>query len=194
MENSVKNIIIVGTGGQGVILASEILSDVALDAGFDVKKSEIHGMAQRGGVVTSHVRYGEKVSSPLISKGTADILLSFELAEAARWIPYLKEGGKVVTSTQKIVPPIVSSGLAKYPDNAADVLKQYSDNPIIVDALSLASELGNSRLVNTILLGIIFNLLNLPEESWKKIVSQRVPAKFKDLNMKAFDKGKELSA
>ncbi len=194
MENSVKNIIIVGTGGQGVILASEILADVALESGYDTKKSEIHGMAQRGGVVSSHVRYGKTVASPLISKKTADILLSFELAEAARWIPFIKEEGRVVTSTQKIVPPIVSTGLASYPDHAEEVLKEHSQNPIIVDALSIASGLGNPRLVNTILLGIISNLLDLPGESWKKIVSERVPPKFKELNMQAFAKGQELSA
>jgi indolepyruvate ferredoxin oxidoreductase, beta subunit len=193
MDNSVKNIIIVGTGGQGVILASEILTDVALESGYDTKKSEIHGMAQRGGVVSSHVRYGEKVASPLISKGTADILLSFELAEASRWIPYIKKEGRVVTSTQKIVPPIVSTGLATYPEHAEEVLKTHSKDPIIVDALSIASELGNPRLVNTFLLGIISNFLDLPEESWKKVVSRRVPPKFKELNMVAFARGQELS-
>ncbi len=194
MENPIKNIIIVGTGGQGVILASEILCDVALECGFDTKKSEIHGMAQRGGVVSSHVRYGAKVASPLITKGDADILLSFELAEAARWIPFIKKEGRVVTSTQRIVPPIVSTGIATYPDHAEEVLKTNSKNPVIVDALSIAHELGNPRLVNTILLAIISNMLDLPEDAWRKVVSDRVPPKFKDLNMKAFDRGRELSA
>lgn len=193
MENSTKNILIVGTGGQGVILASEILCDVALECGYDTKKSEIHGMAQRGGVVSSHVRYGKVVASPIITKGTADILLSFELAEAARWIPFIHSEGRVVTSTQKIIPPIVSTGIASYPDHAEQVLKDNSKDPVIVDALSIASELGNPRLVNTILLAIISNMLDLSIDAWKKIVSQRVPAKFRDLNMAAFEKGQELS-
>ncbi|MBU2513891.1 indolepyruvate oxidoreductase subunit beta [bacterium] len=193
MEKPIKNVIIVGTGGQGVILASEILCDVALECGYDTKKSEIHGMAQRGGVVSSHVRYGAKVASPLIAEGTADILLSFELAEAARWIPFIKSDGRVVTSTQKIVPPLVSTGIATYPDQVEEVLKTYSKNPIIVDALSIAHELGNPRLVNTILLAIISDLLDLSEDAWKKVVSNRVPPKFRELNMKAFDRGRQLS-
>ena len=192
MENQIKNIIVVGTGGQGVILASEILCDVALECGYDTKKSEIHGMAQRGGVVSSHVRYGETVSSPLITKGTADILLSFELAEAARWIPFIHGDGRVVSSTQKIVPPIVSTGIATYPDHADEVLNSCSKDPIIVDAVSIASELGNVRLVNTILLAIVSTMLDLDLDAWKKVVSNRVPPKFRDLNMEAFDRGRSL--
>ncbi len=190
--NTIKNIIIVGTGGQGVILASEILSDVAMYTGFDSKKSEIHGMSQRGGVVTSHVRYGKKIYSPLMIEGTADILLSFEIAEAARWLPFLSKTGRVVTSTQRIVPPMVATGFAKYTDNAEDILREKSNNPIIVDAEAIAVELGNARLVNTILLGIISNMLDLPYDVWKDVVARRVPPKFKDLNMVAFDKGREL--
>jgi indolepyruvate ferredoxin oxidoreductase beta subunit len=193
MASPIKNIIIVGTGGQGVILASEILCDVALACGYDTKKSEIHGMAQRGGIVSSHVRYGKQVASPIIAKGTADILLSFELAEAARWIPFIHSNGRVVTSTQKIVPPIVSTGIASYPHQAAEILKAHSCNPVIVDALSIANELGNSRLVNTILLAIISTMLDLPEAAWKKVVSDRVPPKARELNLVAFARGRELS-
>ena len=193
MENSITNILIVGTGGQGVILASEIICDVALECGFDTKKSEIHGMSQRGGVVSSHVRYGKQVSSPMLIKGDADLLLSFELAEAARWVPYLKKEGRVITSDQKIIPPIVSTGVAQYPENVSDVLNKNSKDPIIVDALAIAEELGNPRLVNTILLGIISNMLDLPEDSWMKVVTNRVPPKFKDLNMQAFDRGRRIS-
>ena len=193
MENSTTNILIVGTGGQGVILASEIICDVALECGFDTKKSEIHGMSQRGGVVSSHVRYGKQVSSPMFIKGDADLLLSFELAEAARWVPYLKKEGRVITSDQKIIPPIVSTGVAQYPENVSDVLNKNSKDPIIVDALAIAEKLGNPRLVNTILLGIISNMLDLPEDSWKKVVTNRVPPKFKDLNMQAFDRGRRIS-
>lgn len=192
MENSsIKNIIVVGTGGQGVILASEILSDVAMHSGFDAKKSEIHGMSQRGGVVTSHVRYGKKVYSPLMVEGTADILLSFELAEAARWLPYLSPEGRVITSVQKIVPPVVSTGMATYPANAEDLLREKTKDPIIMDALSIATELGNARLVNTILLGTVSNLLDLPLSVWKEVVANRVPPKFKELNMIAFEKGRQ---
>lgn len=193
MENSVKNIVVVGTGGQGVILASEILCDVALECGYDTKKSEIHGMAQRGGVVSSHVRYGTTVASPLVSRGDADILLSFEYAEAARWIPFIKKEGKIVTSTQRIVPPIVSTGIAAYPENIEQTLKSHSIDPIIVDALAIAEELGNPRLVNTILLGIISNLMDLSKDAWKKVVSNRVPPKFRELNIEAFDRGQRIS-
>jgi len=192
MDNTITNIIIVGTGGQGVILASEIICDVALECGLDTKKSEIHGMAQRGGVVSSHVRYGKQVPSPMMIKGTADILLSFEMAEAARWVPFVKKDGRVITSTQEIVPPIVSTGIAQYPDNVNEVLGEHSIDPIVVDALSIATELGNPRLVNTILLGIISNMLDLDEEVWRSVVSRRVPPKFKDLNMEAFDRGQQI--
>lgn len=194
MDRSITNIIVVGTGGQGVILASEIICDVALECGLDTKKSEIHGMAQRGGVVSSHVRFGECVPSPMMMKGDADILLSFELAEAARWIPYLKKGGRVIASKQEIVPPIVSTGVAKYPDNVKEVLEENSDDPIIVDALSIAEELGNPRLVNTILLGIISNMLDLSVDAWKTVVADRVPLKFKDLNMQAFERGQQITS
>lgn len=191
-KNEVKNILIVGVGGQGVILASDILSEVAMASGLDVKKSEVHGMAQRGGIVSSHVRFGKKVNSPLIPKGEADVLLSFELAEALRWLGFLKPGGRVIVNSQKVVPPIVSTGLAKYPEEAQETLKRSAGDPIVVDALSIAEQLGNPRLVNTILLGMTSRLLELPESNWKKVVSERVPKAFKELNLKAFEKGKSL--
>ncbi len=191
-KRSVKNILIVGVGGQGVILASDILSEVAMTCGLDVKKSEVHGMAQRGGVVSSHVRFGEKVNSPLIPKGQADVLLSFELAEALRWLGFLKPGGKAVVNSQKVVPPIVSTGLATYPQDAEETLKNKVGDAILVNALDLAEELGNPRLVNTILLGMTSRLLELPDSNWKKVVSQRVPKAFKELNLKAFERGRSL--
>ena len=191
-NNSIKNIMIVGTGGQGVVLASEILVDVALYSGLEAKKSEIHGMSQRGGVVSSHVRYGKKVFSPLMVEGTADILLSFELAEAARWLPSLSDTGRVITNTQKIVPPVVSTGLAAYPENAESIIRDKDENAVIVDAQALATELGNPRLVNTILLGITSTMLDLSPDLWEEVVAQRVPAKFKELNMKAFALGRSL--
>ncbi|MBW2367476.1 MAG: indolepyruvate oxidoreductase subunit beta [Deltaproteobacteria bacterium] len=191
-NNSIKNILIVGTGGQGVITASEILCDVAMSGGFDTKKSEIHGMSQRGGVVTSHVRYGRQVFSPLIQEGDADILLSFELAETVRWIHFLKPEGRVISNLQRIVPPAVSSGSGKYPEDAEAIIKARSNSPVLLDALPMAEELGNPRLVNTLLLSATSTLLDLPVDLWKEVVANRVPPKFKDLNMIAFDKGRAL--
>lgn len=191
-QNKTTNVIVVGTGGQGVILASEILSDVAMLSGLDAKKSEIHGMSQRGGVVTSHVRYSKKVDSPLIMEGEADILLSFELAEAVRWLHFLRPQGRVISSLQRIVPPAVFAGMGSYPDNASDTIRERTHNPILIDALPLAEKLGNPRLVNTILLGITSNLLDLPIEQWKAVIAERVPPKFKDLNLQAFNKGREF--
>lgn len=191
-SNQTANVLVVGTGGQGVITASEIISDVAMLSGFDTKKSEIHGMSQRGGVVTSHVRYSEKVFSPVIMEGQADILLSFELAETVRWLHFIKPSGRVVTSRQKIVPPAVYAGMGNYPEDAETVVKQRATDPIFVDALPLAEELGNPRLVNTILLGIASNMLTLPVDQWKAVIAKRVPPKFKELNLVAFDRGREI--
>ncbi|MCP4748281.1 MAG: indolepyruvate oxidoreductase subunit beta [Desulfobacteraceae bacterium] len=186
------NILIVGTGGQGVVLASEILSYVAVESGFDAKKSEIHGMSQRGGVVSSHVRFGNKVASPTIMAGDADILLSFELAEAVRWLPYLAPGGKAAVSNQRIVPPIVTMGAADYPGNPEKLIIEQARDAVITDAQKIAGDLGNTKLVNTIMLGVISNYLNLPKENWKKVISGAVPQKFRDLNLVAFEKGCEL--
>jgi indolepyruvate ferredoxin oxidoreductase beta subunit len=191
-KKKTTNVIVVGTGGQGVVLASEILSDVAMLCGLDAKKSEIHGMSQRGGIVTSHVRFSEHVASPLIMEGEANILLSFELAEAVRWLHFLHPEGRVITSLQRIVPPAIFAGMGTYPDNAVDVLKERSKNPILVDALPLAQSLGNPQLVNTILLGITSNLLDLPIDQWKTVIANRVPPKFKELNLVAFEKGREF--
>lgn len=186
------NVLVVGTGGQGVITASEILSDVAMLSGFDTKKSEIHGMSQRGGVVTSHVRYSEKVYSPMIMIGEADILLSFELAETVRWLHYLKPEGRVIASRQQIVPPAVYAGMGSYPEDAEGVIRQASEEPIVVDALPMAEELGNPRLVNTILLAIASTMLDLPVDGWKTVIADRVPPKFKELNLVAFDRGRAI--
>lgn len=190
--NGTTNVMVVGTGGQGVVLASEILSDVAMQCGLDAKKSEIHGMSQRGGVVTSHVRYSRQVASPLIIEGEADILLSFEVAEALRWLHFLGPRGRVITSLQQIIPPAVYAGMGSYPENAAEIIQEKTPDPILVDALPLAQELGNPRLVNTILLGIMSNMLDLPVDQWKTVIARRVPPKFKALNLVAFDRGREF--
>ncbi|MGB5986095.1 MAG: indolepyruvate oxidoreductase subunit beta [Desulfobacterales bacterium] len=193
MANDIKNILIVGTGGQGVITASEILADVAMESGMDAKKSEVHGMSQRGGVVTSHVRYGAKVASPLIPQGAADILLSFELAETVRWLNFLSPAGRVVSSLWRIVPPAVTIGLGAYPQNAEELIQTHSRDPILVDALPMAENLGNSRLVNTILLAVASKLLDLPLEQWQATVARRVPPKYKELNLLAFEQGRALA-
>ncbi|BBO81034.1 indolepyruvate oxidoreductase [Desulfosarcina ovata subsp. sediminis] len=191
--NNTTNVLVVGTGGQGVITASEIMSDVAMLSGFDTKKSEIHGMSQRGGVVTSHVRYSEKVYSPTIMEGEADILLSFELAETVRWMHYLKPDGHVITSLQRIIPPAVYAGMGSYPDNAEMVIRQGVSHSILVDALLMAEDLGNPRLVNTILLGVASTLLDLPVDGWESVIADRVPPKFKELNLVAFDRGRNFN-
>jgi indolepyruvate ferredoxin oxidoreductase beta subunit len=193
-DERVQNILIVGVGGQGVILASEILSEVAMKSGCDVKKSEVHGMAQRGGVVSSHVRYGQRVYSPLIPQGEADVLLAFEVAEAVRWTGFLSPKGRVIASCQRLIPPIVSTGLAEYPDDAEEILRQSTTDPILFDALEMAEKLGNARLVNTILLGVCSTMLGLSEGVWKRTVAERVPPAFRDLNMTAFAEGRALGA
>jgi indolepyruvate ferredoxin oxidoreductase beta subunit len=186
------NILIVGVGGQGVILASEILSDVAMRSGYDVKKSEVHGMAQRGGIVSSHVRYGPQVLSPLIPMGEVDVLLSFEMAEALRWLAFLSPKGRVIASRQRIVPPTVSTGLARYPEEAEAILDRSTRGPILVNALEMAEELGNPRAVNTILLGVTSRLLELPLPAWRRSITERVPPAARELNLRAFDRGRSL--
>jgi len=193
MDNKTTNVLIVGVGGQGVLLASEVLSDAAMKAGLDVKKSEVHGMSQRGGVVTSHVKFGPKVYSPIIPYGEADILLSFEQAEALRSLDWLKKGGMVVTSRTKLVPPIATSGKVKYPDDPVADVKTRAENVIAVDADKIALELGNPRLVNILLLGIVSTDLDFDVSVWESAIRDRVKAKFVDINLKAFARGRELA-
>lgn len=187
------NILIVGVGGQGVLLASEVLSLLALESGLDVKKSEVHGMSQRGGVVSSHVRIGRKVYSPTINHGEADALVSFEAAECVRALPWLKPGGTVITSHTRIVPPITTIGKFTYPDDPIALLKERIPNAKDVDADTIAAELGNPRLVNTILLGVLSHSLDIPESLWLDVIKKRVPPKFVDLNLKAFERGRSLT-
>jgi len=192
MRDDTYNILIVGVGGQGVLLASEILSLLAMEAGKDVKKSEVHGMSQRGGVVSSHVRIGDKVYSPTIDYGQADVLMSFEASEAIRALPWLKTGGVVITSHTRLVPPITTIGKYTYPDDPVADLRRKGVNLKDVDADSIAIELGNSRLVNTILLGVLSQSMDIPESTWLDVVRKRVPPKFVDLNLKAFESGRSL--
>jgi len=193
MENNVTNVLIVGVGGQGVLLASEVLSETAMKAGLDVKKSEVHGMSQRGGVVSSHVKFGPKVHSPIIPYGEADILISFEQAEALRAADWIKETGLVATSLTRLVPPIATSGKIKYPSDPIAELKSKVKKVIALDADKIALELGNPRLVNILLLGVVSGTLKFEAELWESVIKVRVKQKFVDLNLKAFARGRALA-
>lgn len=189
MPNEVTNVFIAGVGGQGILLASEILSSVALSRGLDVKKSEVHGMAQRGGSVVSHVRFGERVHSPVIAENEADLLVSFEKMEALRWIHYLSDDGTVIVNDQEIVP----SGLEEYPEGLGDEIKSRAPGALFLDALALAKEAGNARAVNTVMLGAFSNYLDFPEEDWRKTIEERVPKKTIEVNLRAFELGRNAT-
>lgn len=186
-----KNVLIVGVGGQGVLLASEILVTVAMKAGCDAKKSEVHGMAQRGGVVSSHVRMGDKIFSPLIQEGNADVILAFEKAEAMRWVHFLHAEGTIIINDYKLVPPIASMKGFGYPDDPVCVIKNRVDDVKLVEAEKLAAGLGNARLVNTILLGVLSISLEIPESVWESVIRERVPKGTEELNVKAFYEGRK---
>ena len=189
--------VLVGVGGQGTLLASNILAEVGLAAGFDVKKSEVHGMAQRGGSVASHVRWDpERVSSPLVGTGEADVLLSFEKMEALRFAPFLRRGGTAVVNEMEIVPVTVSSGAAKYPgdEHLTRVFAALDARLVTVPGEALAQRAGNVKAANVVLLGAVSRLLPLPEDAWWTCIAQRVPKKFLELNRVAFAAGREAVA
>ncbi len=186
-----KNIMIVGVGGQGSLLASKLLGHLLMSQGFDVKVSEVHGMSQRGGSVVTYVRYGDKVFSPVIDKGEADYIVSFELLEAARWLSYLKKDGQIVTNTQQIDPMPVITGAAQYPENLVEKLGATGAKVDALDCLSLAEEAGSSKAVNIVLLGRLSHYFDLPEEAWMKSLEANVPAKFLEMNKKAFALGRD---
>jgi indolepyruvate ferredoxin oxidoreductase beta subunit len=169
---------------------SEIFSEACLRSGYDVKKSEVHGMAQRGGSVTSHVRFGEQVHSPLIEKGQADVLVSFEELEALRWIAFLKPGGAVVVNAQRIAPMTVSSGVASYPEDVLEQLRERTSRVVAVDGIGIAQEVGNPRVVNVALLGALSKHLKIEENIWRETISARVPPKTVEVNLKAFEAGR----
>ena len=185
-----KNIMIVGVGGQGSLLASKLLGRLLLTRGYDIKVSEVHGMSQRGGSVVTYVRFGEKVYSPVIDKGQADYIVSFELLEAARWTEYLKPGGKIITNTQQINPMPVIIGAAQYPENLVEKMKAAGIDVDAFDALSLAEEAGSSKAVNIVLMGRLSKYFDFTEEEWLEAIERSVPAKFLELNKKAFELGK----
>lgn len=186
---AVKNILIVGVGGQGTLLASKLMGKCFIEEGYDVKVSEVHGMSQRGGSVVTYVRYGEKVYSPVIEKGEADIIISFEQLESARWLPYLKKGGVLISSTQKIDPMPVIMGKAQYPESILEKLSEKDITLVSVDALSLALEAGTAKCANIVLLGAAVKYLGIDKEMWVDIIKTTVPAKTIDINLKAFELG-----
>jgi len=185
-----KNIMIVGVGGQGSLLASKLLGQLLLSQGYDVKVSEVHGMSQRGGSVVTYVRYGDKVASPIIEEGEADYIISFELLEAARWLHCLKEDGQIVTNTQQIDPMPVITGAAKYPEDLVDKMREAGAKVDALDCLALANQAGSAKAANLVLLGRLSHYFEMPEEAWQKAIEACVPAKFLELNKKAFELGK----
>lgn len=186
-----KNIMIVGVGGQGTLLASKLLGRMLLSKDYDVKVSEVHGMSQRGGSVVTYVRWGGRVCSPVIDKGQADFILSFELLEAARWTEYLKPGGKLITNTQQINPMPVITGAAEYPRDLEEKMRAAGIDLDAVDALSLAQRAGSSKAVNIVLLGRLSKWFHFTQEEWMDAIEQSVPPKFLEMNQRAFLLGRE---
>lgn len=185
-----KNIMIVGVGGQGSLLASKLLGHLLMGQGYDVKVSEVHGMSQRGGSVVTYVRYGDKVYSPVIDRGEADFIVSFEALEAARWIGYLKKDGVIVTNTQQIDPMPVITGAMEYPEDIIGKMKATGLKVDALDCLGLAAQAGSAKAVNVVLLGRLSHYFDIPEEEWLKSLEANVPARFLEMNRKAFALGK----
>lgn len=188
-----RAIMIVGVGGQGTLLANRIIGAVLLEGGYDVKVSEVHGMSQRGGSVVTYVKYGDKVYSPVIEKGEADLILSFEELEAARWLPYLKKGGRLVLNTQRINPMPVIIGAAEYPEDITEKLKKTGADITAVDALKIAEEAGSAKAVNVALLGVLSGSTDFGEDVWMKAIEKCVPEKALDINKKAFKIAREIN-
>lgn len=185
-----KNIMIVGVGGQGSLLASKLLGRLLLDNGYDVKVSEVHGMSQRGGSVVTYVRYGDNVQSPVIDEGEADYIVSFELLEAARWIPYLKDGGVMVTNIQQIDPMPVITGAAEYPSDLVEKTKARGIKIDAMDCLELAAKAGSAKAVNLVLMGRLSHYFDMPDEAWTEAIKAIVPQAMYEVNKKAFDLGR----
>ena len=188
-----RSIMLVGVGGQGTLLASRILGNTLLSQGYEVKVSEVHGMSQRGGSVVTYIKYGDKVYSPVIEKGEADIIVSFEELETARWLPYLKKGGKIITNTQQVEPMPVITGAMTYPTDIIEKIKEKGADITALDALALANEAGSSRAVNVVLMGVLSTMSDIPAEAWKKALEECVPAKALEINRKAFALGESYA-
>ena len=190
MKDDVKSILLAGVGGQGILRASDILCLAFMASGLDVKKSEVHGMAQRGGCVTSHVRYGQKVYSPIAKKGDVDILVSFEKLEALRYLDYLKPQATIIINEEEIYPPSVNLGDAQYPENIYDRVSLHFKTVKMINALDLARKAGNIRAVNTVLLGVLSTFLDLKSDLWEEVLQKAFPSKSLEANLKAFNLGK----
>ena len=188
-----KNVMIVGVGGQGSLLASKLLGKLLLTKGYDIKVSEVHGMSQRGGSVVTYVRFGDKVYSPIIDKGEADFILSFELLEAARWTEFLKPDGRIIANTQQINPMPVITGAAEYPEALDEKIKAEGINLTAVDALKLAEQAGSAKAVNIVLMGILSKYFDFSEDEWYSAIESSVPPKFLELNKKAFALGRGVN-
>ncbi len=188
-HNEVKSILFAGVGGQGILSASDIICKAMMEAGFDVKKSEVHGMAQRGGCVTSHVRYGSKVYSPLAESGSIETLVSFEKMEALRYLKFLSKDASIILNTEEIYPPAVNRGDSEYPNNVIDFLKNHYPKVIALNAANLAQEAGNIRAANVVLLGAVSNLMNIEKSVWESVIKKSFPQKLLKLNLDAFQMG-----
>ncbi len=188
-----KNIMIAGVGGQGTLLASKLLGSLLIGQGYDVKVSEVHGMAQRGGSVVTYVRYGERVASPIIDRGEADILVAFELLEAARWAGYLRPEGVLIANTQQILPMPVITGAAVYPEDLAERLREGCGRAVLVDALAPAEEAGSAKAVNVVLMGILSTVLGMPEAAWMAALERQLKPALVEMNKKAFYIGRAMA-
>jgi indolepyruvate ferredoxin oxidoreductase beta subunit len=191
----VKSIMIVGVGGQGSLLASKLLGNVLLAQNFDVKVSEVHGMSQRGGSVVTYVKYGdagqgEEVYSPVIDKGEADVIVAFEKLEAARWLPYLKKGGRLIVNDQQIAPMPVITGAMEYPTDILEKIRAKGIDMTALNALELAQQAGSAKAVNVVLIGVLSAALDFRDEVWQQTIEKTVPAKFLELNRRAFELGR----
>jgi indolepyruvate ferredoxin oxidoreductase beta subunit len=192
MNNGVSNILVAGVGGQGVILASDVMADTFLQAGYDVKKSEVHGMAQRGGAVSSHVRYGKKVYSPIIKMGEVDYLCMMEKMEALRWLNYCNKSTVILLDDVEVTPPIVNLGDMEYPRGIDEILRKNFENVHIIHAAKIAAELGSKRVANVVLTGALSMLLTIDVEIWLKGLLTRLPERLHALNKKAFLQGRQV--
>ncbi|MFZ1037444.1 MAG: indolepyruvate oxidoreductase subunit beta [Smithella sp.] len=188
-DNEVKSILFAGVGGQGILRASDIICEVIMEAGLDVKKSEVHGMAQRGGCVTSHVRYGKKVYSPLAESGSIQTLISFEKMEALRYLKLLTKDAAIIVNTEEIYPPAVNLGEASYPEDVISFLKDNYGKVISFDAARLAQKTGNIKTANVVLLGAISNLMNIDQSIWENVIKKSFPEKLIKMNLDAFQMG-----
>jgi len=191
-NSNTTGVLMVGVGGQGIILASDVLAQAAMEAGLDAKKSEVHGMSQRGGIVSSHVRFGKKVWSPIIPEGRVDVLLAFEQAEALRALHLVAPEGAVITSTQQLVPPIASGKKFDYPNDPMVTIKERFPAALAIDALGECQALGNEKMVSVMLLGALSATLDFPSELWRRVIVKRVPRGTEEANMNAFERGCEL--